>query len=84
MSQEIPNGYEALENYRTTLLANGFSPAELLIGRRIRTPVPIASPLLDPKISAKQLNKKEGERIQNQKYNYDRRHRVRELQELRQ
>lgn len=76
--------YEALQNYRATPLENGFSPAELLMGRRIRTSVPMKSLFLEPKTPDKnQLRAKEEQRILNQKRNYDRHHRARDLEEIR-
>ncbi|KMQ90707.1 hypothetical protein RF55_9508 [Lasius niger] len=70
-------GYKALQSYHATPLSNGFSPAELLMGRRIRTMVPIAVKQLDPKIPDKQtvLRKEEHNRLK-QNFNYDSRHRV--------
>ena len=40
--------YEALMAYRTTPLENGYSPAELLMGRKVRTTVPITKSNLLP------------------------------------
>ena len=40
--------YIALMNYRSTPLKNGYSPAELLMGRKIRTKVPILPSNLNP------------------------------------
>ena len=35
--------------YRATPLENGFSPAELLMGRKLRTTIPVLPNMLDPK-----------------------------------
>ena len=37
--------------YRTTPLHNGFSPGELLMGRKLRTTLPMLSSQLEPSIS---------------------------------
>ena len=75
--------YKALQSYRATPLSNGFSPAELLMGRRIQTSVPIATSKLYPKIPNRNvlLEREECRRSQ-QKQTYDRRHNTRELPEL--
>ena len=41
LSNEDP--YAALLNYRSTPIKNGYSPAELIMGRKLRTEVPILS-----------------------------------------
>ncbi|RLU23953.1 hypothetical protein DMN91_004161 [Ooceraea biroi] len=52
--------YETLLNYRATPQSNGFSPAELLMGRRLRTSVPMTSSLLNPSTpDPQQLTEKE-------------------------
>ena len=71
----------ALLSYRATPLPwCNLSPAELLMGRRLRTTVPQTDKQLVPKWSFlpefRRLNK---EFKQHQKYNFDRRHRVQEL-----
>ena len=77
------DAYKALQNYRATPTPNGFSPAELLTGRRIRTAVPIIRVKLDPQIpDVKLIREREEKRRDVQKSNYDRHHGVRELTEL--
>lgn len=64
-------------------MANGFSPAELLMGRRIRTSLPTATSNLRPKIPEdKSVREREKERIIQQKRNYDKHHGTRQLREL--
>ena len=41
--------YKAILAYRSTHLANGYSPDELYFGRKIRTTIPIKQDLLNPK-----------------------------------
>ncbi len=41
--------YQALLAYRSTPLQNGFSPAELLMGRKLRKAVPVFHAQLQPK-----------------------------------
>jgi len=69
--------YEALLNYRTTPLQNGYSPAELLMGRRLRTKLPTTPIQLKPRtVDEHDLRGKEDTRRKNQKRNVDRRHGV--------
>ena len=42
--------YPALLAYRSTPLQNGFSPSELLMGRRLRTEVPAMPSILKPNV----------------------------------
>ena len=42
--------YRALLAYRSTSLSNGFSPAQLLMGRRLPTTVPAFPVMLEPAI----------------------------------
>ncbi|GBM16923.1 Transposon Ty3-I Gag-Pol polyprotein [Araneus ventricosus] len=69
--------------YRATPLENGFSPSELLMGRRINTTLPVAKTQLQPySVNKKVLEAKEERRIEGQKTNYDKHHGVRNLDEL--
>ncbi|GBL82434.1 Uncharacterized protein K02A2.6 [Araneus ventricosus] len=75
--------YLALMAYRATPLENGFSPSELLMGRRINTTLPVAKTQLQPySMNKKVLKAKEERRIEGQKMNYDKHHGVRNLDEL--
>ena len=75
--------HEALLQYRSTPLANGYSPAELLFGRRIRTLVPCADESLEPKWpDIHVIRKTEMQNKQYQQYNYDSRHRAKPLPTL--
>ena len=69
--------YLALLNYRDTPLHNGYSPAKLSMGRKLRTRVPCHPDELKPKTpDYDHLRKKEREYRTKMKLNYDRRHRV--------
>ena len=73
----------ALLAYRSTPLANGYSPAELLMGRKLRTTVPIISSNLQPRLPDSQaLRQKEGEMRQRQKKTFDSRHKAQSLHPL--
>ena len=72
--------HKALLAYRSTPLENGFSPAELLFGRKIRTTVPTISENLTPKWPDLSKVKSDEElRKQRQKEHFDVRHRVQPL-----
>nr|XP_010790875.1 PREDICTED: transmembrane protein 170B [Notothenia coriiceps] len=75
--------YLALLAYRATPLANGYSPAQLLMGRRLRTPVPQHPSLLTPELpDSTVVAAKERERRAKDTANYNKRHRVRDLSQL--
>ncbi|RXN11392.1 Transposon Ty3-G Gag-Pol poly [Labeo rohita] len=75
--------YLAMLAYRTTPLPNGYSPAQLLMGRRLRTPIPQHHLLLIPSlpdyttVAAKEKGIRE-----KQAANFNTRHRARQLSHL--
>ncbi|UYV67864.1 hypothetical protein LAZ67_5002299 [Cordylochernes scorpioides] len=73
--------YLALLAYRATPLANGFSPAELSMGRRVRTTIPTPTKQHQPP-NLKNLKNQETIQRGKQKYYYDRAKGVRELPPL--
>lgn len=67
--------YKALLEYRASPLSNGYSPAELLMGRRIRTTLPMIPQRYEPKlVDVFDLKNKEEGRREKQAQNYNRRH----------
>ena len=71
------NWFKALLEYRATTLFNGFSPAELLMGRRIRSCLPMNPIRLVPKeINQQSLQQTEEKHRNQQKKNFDRHHGV--------
>jgi transposase InsO family protein len=50
MLHKADDPYLALLAYRTTPLANGYSPAELLMGRKLQSTIPIVSTKLQPNL----------------------------------
>ncbi|UYV66853.1 K02A2.6-like, partial [Cordylochernes scorpioides] len=72
-----------LLEYRSTPLENGYSPAELLMGHKLRTTLPIAPDNLNPKlVDSQTLKRKEGRRRKDMKSRYDRRCGATEMEEL--
>ena len=72
--------YTALLNYRAAPLANGFSPAELLMNRRLRTKLPsVPSNLVTKAPDAAQVKEREARQMLQQKINFDHRHRAKPL-----
>lgn len=69
--------YLAILSYRSTPLDNGFTPAELLMGRKLRSTLPLAPEKLTPKLpDYDQLRKTEQAYKHQQAENYNRRHRA--------
>ena len=75
--------YETLLAYRATPLSNGYSPADMLMGRKLRTTVPVVPSSLDPQWSHfRDARKAQCENKQRQKKAFDKRHRVVDLRPL--
>ena len=67
--------YLTLLAYRATPLQNGFSPAELLIGRRLRSTVPMIPLLREPRVpDYSEVVKKDAINKRKQKSNFDTNH----------
>lgn len=73
--------HESLLNYRSTPLANGFSPAELMMGRKLRSLVPMMPSALETTNNAK-VRYKEKLIKEKQIQDYNRRHGSKNLTEL--
>nr|XP_058971272.1 uncharacterized protein K02A2.6-like [Pocillopora verrucosa] len=72
--------YLALLQYRATPLANGYSPAELMMSRRLKTKVPVAPSQLSPNLVQNHaLRQFEDNHKTKQKLHFDRRHSARPL-----
>ncbi|KAJ8387615.1 hypothetical protein AAFF_G00151650 [Aldrovandia affinis] len=75
--------YLGLMAYRAAPLANGHSPTELLMGRKIRTTVPVIPSQLNPACAdIENLKRKEQRYRQKQQQNYNRRHRAHDMPHL--
>ncbi|XP_064622558.1 uncharacterized protein LOC135484804 [Lineus longissimus] len=72
----------ALLAYRSTPLQNGYSPSELLMGRRLRNTLPQHHSKLEPKWSYGDLRKKEEEYRRKMTLNADKHHAARSLPQL--
>ena len=72
----------ALLIHRSTLLENGYSPAEPLMGCKLRTTVPVNPKSLQPNYPIKILYKKEGEIRRRQQSNFNCRHKAKPLEPL--
>ena len=70
-------------SYRATPLQIGYSPSELLMGRKLRTTVPVTRNQLIQKLPDRTLVRKRDEQEkQRQERSFNKRHRARELSEL--
>lgn len=78
--KKCDNIYEGLLNYRSTPLANGFSPAELMMGRKFKSLVPILPRLL--KTENKKVMENEHRNKEKQITSYNKRYRTKDLPEL--
>jgi len=75
--------YLALLSYRSSPIKNGYSPAELLMGRKLRTTVPMVPAKLLPKTpDMEAVQQFEQTSRQKLKSNFDKRHAVQQLPEL--
>ncbi|KAJ8935648.1 hypothetical protein NQ314_012711 [Rhamnusium bicolor] len=73
----------ALMSYRSTPLECGFSPAELLMSRKIKTTLPLLPSKLEETVDTKAaFSAVEGKRKDKQCENFDLRHKAKELSEL--
>ena len=80
MLKKQGDSYVALLAYRATPLQNGFSPAELLMPRRLRTTVPATRKGLTPQTPNYQVVKERDRRQKSrQERNFNTRHRARDL-----
>lgn len=71
--------------YRATPLESGFSPAELLFGRKLRTTLPVIATSLEPQWNPDMLRSvrhRDGILKERSKHNYDKRHGAKELEPL--
>ena len=73
----------ALLNYRSTPLSNGYSPAELLMNRRLKTLIPTIQSHLRPTVpDYEAVNRKHSDLNQKTKNHHDHRHRAKDLPDL--
>ena len=81
--QKAEDPYAALLAYRSTPVRCGYSPAELLMNRQLRSTVPVAPTQLQSAVpDYSRLKEKEETMSKKQKDNFDSRHRSRELSPL--
>ncbi len=84
MLLKSPDPWMALLSYRTTPLPwCGLSPAELCMGRKLRTPIPQSDKLLILEWSFLEMFRSKNKDFkERQQCNFNRRHRVRELAQI--
>ena len=83
MLKKAEDPYLALLSYRTTPLSHGWSPSQTLMGRQLRSNVAtVEARLLPEAVPRKELRVSDQRVREKQKEAYDRRHRVKELPEL--
>lgn len=81
--QKEHDSYLALLAYRITPLSCGFSPAQLLMSRQLRSTLPDCRENILPKVPNKLVVENHDSRMKDQqKVNYDKRHGVRPSQPL--
>ena len=76
------DSYLALLTQRTTPLLNGLSPSQLLMGRRLRTRLPVITSTLQPGVQERDIQKakeREGAHRESQQRQFNNRHRARYL-----
>lgn len=74
--------YEALLSYRTTPLESGFSPAELLMKRKIRSLLPMLPSKLDEDVNLENFKIKQNLEKNKQVKSYNKRHNAKTLSDL--
>lgn len=75
--------YKSLLAYNSSKTKSGFSPAELLYSRKIRTTLPMIEAELEPKtLPRKEIADRDAEQKLQQKTNFDNRHKAHELSTL--
>ncbi|XP_062509596.1 uncharacterized protein LOC134185746 [Corticium candelabrum] len=78
--EKADDPYLAILAYRSTPLRNGYSSAELLMNRRLRSNIPIIRDLLKPCVPDLTMVKKVEKQGKNRmKEDHDRRHKARDL-----
>lgn len=80
---DVDDCTRALLSYRSTPLAGGYSPAELLMGRKLRTTLPVMQSVLTPRWpNLEKLQEKEVANRERMKRNHDERHAAQALPTL--
>ncbi|ENN80591.1 hypothetical protein YQE_02988, partial [Dendroctonus ponderosae] len=74
--------YRALLAYRTTSLECGFSPSELMFGRKIRSFIPLLPSQLNTPTNTQSLADRESQAKERSSKQYNNRHRSRKLSDL--